>query len=297
MIADISSKDPFSKNYKKLKTTFSQSLPGGFATRTRIHQMGNKQRTLSKNQNTKSKVPESVKLERNLEKDKFDIQMMSTIRLISDASEKGILVVFLTSATGNFNCDARRLTGLQSRIPPQIMDPKMTFFKPIQDHFKLLDLGLTNPRYMDYLKEGVPYMFGTMKPHNGDSGIIPRKEKAAPSSMATTSAQRNLYIQKSQNNDIVSNTIDIICYRKDEVTPSVNYVMVLEGNPKVTSAITMFRNMIPSPPDRLLVDEEGQTEIDPTTNRHRTHPAGGHADHWPFREDNTLLLEQVGPKM
>ena len=261
--------------------------------RSRIHQMGKKQRTISKFQRATSKVPEDVKLERNIEKDKFDIQMMSTIRFISDASEKGIMVVMLTSGSGNFNCDARRLTVLQSKIPKQIMDPKMTFFKPIQEHFRLLDRGLTNPRYMDFLKPGKPYLFGTFKPHNGASGTLLRQKKAPPTNMAKTAAQKNLYIQKSQDVDIVSNTIDLVCYRNDEVTPVVNYIMVLEGNPKVTSAMAMFRNMIPSPPDRLLVDVDGQTQVDPYTRRHLNNPAGGNADHWPFREDNTLLLEQV----
>ena len=121
---------------------------------------------------------------------------MSTIKLINEAHEKGILVVYLTSSSGNFNCDARRLTALQSRIPSQIVDPDMEYFAPFQQHFGLLDLGLREPRYMDYLREDVPYMFCTFKVFNGRSGVIERKQKAPPNGMAPTRTQHNLYVQK-----------------------------------------------------------------------------------------------------
>ena len=255
--------------------------------------MARNQRLLSKHQKSESRVPEDIKLERNQAKDLFDIQMMSSIKLISDASEKGILVVFLTSASGNFNCDARRLTALQTRIPQQIMDPNMAFFKPIQDHFKLLDCGLSHPRYMDFLKPGTPYLFGTFKPHNGNSGTLLRKERAPPNDLAPTSTKKNLYIQKSQDVDIISNTINIMCYRNDEKMPVVDYAMVMEGNPKVTSKYSILRNMVPSPPDRLFVNYDGDTKIDDNQQRFKMYQPGAHADHWPFREDNTLIIEQI----
>ena len=51
--------------------------------------------------------------------------------------------------------------------------------------------------------------------------------------------------------------------------------------------------MVPSPPDRLFVNYDGDTKIDDNQQRFKMYQPGAHADHWPFREDNTLIIEQV----
>ena len=104
------------------------------SVKTKIARICQNQRKVAKNARSADQIAENVKAERNLEKDRFDPQFMSAIRLINDAAQNGILVVFVTSSTGNFNCDVRRLTGLQSKIPKQMMDPDMEFFQPFQNH-------------------------------------------------------------------------------------------------------------------------------------------------------------------
>ena len=96
-----------------------KSLPGGFSMKTKISRISQNQRRLSENMKPQSKIPEAVKQERNLEKDKFDIQKMSEIKFTNEAAEREILIVWNTSSTGNFNVDARRLTCLQSKIPKE----------------------------------------------------------------------------------------------------------------------------------------------------------------------------------
>lgn len=173
------------------------------------------------------------------------------------------------------------------------MDPNLEFFQPIRDHFNLLDYGLTELRYMDTLIPGVPYMYVTYKSHNGLSGTIPRTPKAPPSDMAATPAQRNLYIQKSQDIDIVTNTVDVIVYRNDENNPAANYIFFTEGNPKLPSNICALRNMLPAFEDRPEIEPDGTRQIDPETGRYKTVRPGSNPTHWPEREDNTLVLEQV----
>ena len=52
-----------------------------------------------------------------------------------------VLVIFQTAGSGTFNADARRLAGLQQEIPIELTDERITFFKPMQDHFKLCRFG------------------------------------------------------------------------------------------------------------------------------------------------------------
>ena len=261
--------------------------------KTKIARICQNQRKVTKNVLPTNQVEEKIKAERNMEKDRFDPQFMSAIRMITDAAQKGIQVIFVTSSTGNFNCDVRRLTGLQSKIPRQMMDPDMEFFHPFQEHFNLLGLDLEHPRYMDFLRPGTPYLFCTFKTNNGDSGTILRKEKTPPKEMAPTTVQQNLYIQKSQDVDITTNSLDIICYRHDEQTPFTNYTMVIEGNPKLASAISALRNLIPSPEDRPAFDDDGNRIWNDQLQQYQCNQSGAPVTHWPNREDNTLLIEQV----
>ena len=63
------------------------------------------------------------------------------IKLVNEMAALDVLVVFQTAGSGAFNCDARRLAGLQQRLPKMLMDPRITFFKALQDHFGLCKFG------------------------------------------------------------------------------------------------------------------------------------------------------------
>ena len=63
------------------------------------------------------------------------------IKLVNELAKLDVLVVFQTSGSGVFNCDARRLIGLQHEIPIEVTDPSISFFKPLQDHFGLCRFG------------------------------------------------------------------------------------------------------------------------------------------------------------
>ena len=173
------------------------------------------------------------------------------------------------------------------------MDPRMTFFKPIQDHFDLFGPGLKHPSYMDFLLPDIPYLYGTFKCHNGNSGIILRKEHQLPADMEVTEAQKNLYVKKSQDIDIITNTMNLICYRNDIQNPMVEYEMLIEGNPKLQSVFSAVRNMIPSQPDRPFVNSDGIQPLDPNTGQPKLVRPGENDNHWPYREDFTLLILQV----
>ena len=66
------------------------------------------------------------------------------IKLVNEMAEMDVLVVFQTSGSGTFNCDARRLAGLQQKLPKTLVDPRITFFKPLQDHYDLCRFGTTD---------------------------------------------------------------------------------------------------------------------------------------------------------
>ena len=66
------------------------------------------------------------------------------IMLVNEMAKHDVLVVFQTAGSGTFNCDARRLAGLQQKLPPVLLDPEITFFKPLQDHYDLCRFGTTD---------------------------------------------------------------------------------------------------------------------------------------------------------
>ena len=63
------------------------------------------------------------------------------IKLVNELAKLDVLVVFQTAGSGTFNADARRLMGLQQEIPIELTDQRITFFKPMQDHFNLCRFG------------------------------------------------------------------------------------------------------------------------------------------------------------
>lgn len=144
--------------------------------------------------------------------------MIQMILLVNDMAELDVLVVFMTSGSGIFNADARRLSGLQNRIPSELTNPNITIFKPLQDHYGLCNFGTTQVRYADFLQEGHPFICLTVKDLQGRSGQITPADAGLPNRVGTK-AQRGLHALKSDL-DITGNIVDLICYNKNEVSTS-----------------------------------------------------------------------------
>ena len=137
------------------------------------------------------------------------------IKLVNEMAELDVLVVFMASGTGVFNSDARRLVGLQSNLPKELVDPTFTTFKPLQDHYGLLQFERTQVKYADFLQEGVPFICLTVKDLQGPSGRIHPIRKCLPHGVGNVN-QRGLHTMKSDL-DITGNVVDLICYNKDPV--------------------------------------------------------------------------------
>ena len=127
-----------------------------------------------------------------------------------------ILVVFVASGTGVFNCDGRRLVGMYLHIPKELTDPTISYFKPIQDHYGLCNFGQSPVRYLDFLEEGNPMICLTAKDLQGRSGLITPVDNELPSTVGTT-IQRGLHSAKSDL-DICGNVMDLMCFHKSEVS-------------------------------------------------------------------------------
>ena len=63
------------------------------------------------------------------------------IKLVNEMAKLDVLVVFQTAGSGTFNCDARRLAGLQQKLPELLLDPTIKFFQPLQKHYDLCRFG------------------------------------------------------------------------------------------------------------------------------------------------------------
>ena len=60
------------------------------------------------------------------------------ILLANEMAKLDVLVLYVASGSGIFNCDTRRLTGFYSRIPAEMLNPKNKYFEPFQKHYDLL---------------------------------------------------------------------------------------------------------------------------------------------------------------
>lgn len=133
-----------------------------------------------------------------------------------------ILVVFVASGSGAFNCDARRLVGMYHTIPPELSDPTIDYFKPIHDHYGLTKFGKSPVRYLDFLEEGIPMICLTAKDLQGRSGLITPVDNELPSNVGTVN-QRGLHSAKSDL-DICGNIMDLMCFHKNEVSLNTGYL-------------------------------------------------------------------------
>ena len=146
------------------------------------------------------------------------------IKLVNEMAELDVLVVFMTSGSGIFNADARRLAGLHQKIPVELTNPNIRFFKDIQDHYGFCNFGTSQVRYADFLVEGNPFICLTIKDLQGRSGQITPVDSNLPNRVGTR-AQRGLFALKSDL-DITGNIVDLICYNKSEVRLNLSIVEI-----------------------------------------------------------------------
>ena len=138
------------------------------------------------------------------------------VKMVNDFAKMDVLVIFMATGTGIFNVDARRLVGLQHRLPEELVDPNISVFKAFQDHYDLCRFGTTQVKYGDFLEEGVPFICLTVKDLQGNSGQIRPYNKKLPSNVGNNN-QRGLNTMKSDLN-ITGNIVDLISFNKDEVS-------------------------------------------------------------------------------
>ena len=137
------------------------------------------------------------------------------IKTVNDFAELDVLVVFMTSGTGVFSSNARKLVGLQQYIPAELTNPNIKVFKDLQEHFGLCRFGTEQIRYADFLKEGVPLICLTVKDLQGPSGQITPIDNRLPRGVGTRQ-QRGLHSLKSDL-DITGNILDLMCFNKSKV--------------------------------------------------------------------------------
>ena len=140
------------------------------------------------------------------------------IMFTNEMADLDILVVYIASGTGIFNCDTRRLTGFYSRLPKQLLNPKIKFFEPFQKHYDLLRFGTNEVTYADFLKKKAPLFWLTAKCLNGRSGLITPALSELRSTIGTNQ-QRGLHSIKSDL-DITGNIMDLIVVHKNKVNKS-----------------------------------------------------------------------------
>ena len=204
-------------------------------------------------------VREQTRAMTTLEKDILH-QMQISNRL--GLADRKTAVYFVSSGSGTFNADLRRTFGLQKHIPKALLDAKVVKFKPLHLHFKLLETGKSNPRYIDFLEKGVGLNFLTAKPQNGPCAFYrPTRHMTGPNKRDYTARQIELFFAKSEAMDICTNVMDYIVVRNEDREPVANYTIAMDGSPQFLSNLAHTSSMIPHRYERVKYDLEGKPYV------------------------------------
>ena len=117
---------------------------GQFTSSTTMHRVTSGQKTITKTKKRYAEnsaelpVSENELRYRRRVMDSFDKQFLQMVMMANEFAKLDVLVLFIASGSGIFNCDTRRLTGLYSKIPSDLLDPKNKFFEPFQKHYNFL---------------------------------------------------------------------------------------------------------------------------------------------------------------
>ena len=174
---------------------------------------------------------------------------------------------------------------------------KIDRFKPLRDHFKLLQTGKTRPRYLDFLEKGVALNYLTVKPQNGPSAYYrPTRHMTGPNSREYTPRQMELYFAKSESMDICTNVVDYIVARNETREPIANYTIAMDGSPQFLSNLAHISNMIPHRYNRVKYDNDGKpfTFVDGNKRQQKVYvDIGAFKRGWPIREADKESLVNI----
>ena len=109
------------------------------------------------------RLPEDIRREQNPAYHTLDKTALTMIMLANRLNQARCGVVFVTSGTGLFSCDARRTSCLLAEIPHAILKDR-DHFKQVVDHFQLKKVDKPHPRYIDYLDDNTAIFQMTLKP-------------------------------------------------------------------------------------------------------------------------------------
>ena len=192
----------------------------------------------------RGRLPEDIRREQNRAYHDLDKNALTMIMMANRFVQARCGIVYVTSGTGTFSCDARTHACLLAEIPHAIVQNRQ-HFKQLIEHFKLKKINKSTPRYIDYLDDDAAIFHMTLKPLRGQHAF--RRTSAAkihPSSDLYTEKQRRLYQRVSNGVDICTNQASWLVFRKDENLPAVEYILALEGSPEMWSHWAHVSNMI-----------------------------------------------------
>ena len=190
------------------------------------------------------RLPEDVRREQNRAYHALDKNALTMIMMANRFAQARCGIVYVTSGTGTFSCDAREHACLLSEIPHAIVKNRQ-HFKQLVDHFQLKKINKPTPRYIDYLDDDAAIFQMTLKPLRGQQAF--RRTSAAkvhPNADDSTERQRRIYQRVSNGIDICTNHASWLVYRKDENLPALEYMLVLEGSPEMWSHWAHVSGMI-----------------------------------------------------
>ena len=230
-------------NYLNGKKSFD-----GLSARNTGRYIVRRQRYITKTSDGRSNDEASRRRDKSVALGAFNKSIMLQIQLVNRLHQGRIAVVFLNFGSGGISATLRNEGGLFNPIPKAIFEPAIEFFASIQDHFDLITNGaLGKTRYIDYLHEDASLNYLTFKPRHGrDITKRPSEHhKKWPDEQKYSTDAQERYGCFSESVDLNSNMADLVVIKNDREIPIMDYLVVLQGSPLMTSHFNHVANVLP----------------------------------------------------
>ena len=220
----------------------------GISARNQSKYIPRRQREITAKTNAAVTSEIQMQRDRSIALGTFNKQLMFQIHLVNRLQQGRIAVMFVNFGSGGISGTLRNEAGLFNVIPDTLFEPNITFFGPIQEYFNLVEAGQRGKkRYIDFLHEDSSLNYLTFKPRHGKE-ITKRPSdfhKKWPPQEAYSDEALERYRSFSEIVDINSNMANLVVVKNDREIPIMDYIVVMQGSPMMTSHLNHVANLNP----------------------------------------------------
>ena len=221
----------------------------GLSARNTGRYIVRRQKRITVSTNGRADETAQKKRDKSIALGSFNKSIMLQIQLANRLHEGRIALIFLNFGSGGISATLRNDAGLFNPIPKAMLESTVQYFASIQDHFDLItNAALGRTRYIDYLNEDVSLNYLVFKPRHGkDITKRPSEHhKKSPDERKYSVEAIERYECFSESVDLNSNLADLVVIKNDAEHPIMDYLVVLQGSPLMTSHFNHVASVLPN---------------------------------------------------